>query len=73
MILGDKPFILEVVLSHTICIPVTEMAKFHVAGTWDRFWGCHHLTLLHLAVKLSHVGADVDGLACRLHRSMDYG
>jgi hypothetical protein len=38
-----------------------------MAGAWDDFWGCHHLALLHLAAKLSHVGADVDGLDCRLH------
>jgi hypothetical protein len=38
-----------------------------VAGARDDFWGCHHLALLRLAAKLSHVGGDVDGLAYRLH------
>jgi hypothetical protein len=28
---------------------------------------------LYLDAKPSHVGADVDGLACRLHRPMDCG
>jgi hypothetical protein len=44
-----------------------------VAGAQDSSWGGHCLTLLHLAAKLSLVGADVDGLACRLHRSTDCG
>jgi hypothetical protein len=44
-----------------------------VATTQDDFWGCHRLDLLCLSAKLSHVGADVDGLAGRLHRPMDCG
>jgi hypothetical protein len=34
-------------------------------------WGCHGLVLLRLVTKPSHVGADVDGLACRLYYPMD--
>jgi hypothetical protein len=43
------------------------------AGARDNFWGCHHIALLHLAAKLFHVGADVDGLTHRLHRPTDWG
>jgi hypothetical protein len=43
-----------------------------VANAWDRYWGYHRHALLHLVAKLSHVGVDVDELACRLHRSMNY-
>jgi hypothetical protein len=32
--------------------------------------GATVLVLLYLAAKPSHVGADVDGLACSLHRPM---
>jgi hypothetical protein len=42
-----------------------------VAGARDGFWGGHDLTLLRLAAKISHVRADVDGLACCLHRPID--
>jgi hypothetical protein len=45
----------------------------NVAGARDRFWGCHHLALLRLAVKLSHVWDDVDGITCHLNWPMDYG
>jgi hypothetical protein len=38
-----------------------------VADAWDCFWGRHHLALLRLVAKPSHVGASVDGLACRLY------
>jgi hypothetical protein len=44
-----------------------------VAGTQGGCWGCHHLTLLRLAAKLFHVGADVNGLACHLHQPTDCG
>jgi hypothetical protein len=37
-----------------------------MADAQDGFWGYHHLALLHLEAKLSHVGADVDWLACGL-------
>jgi hypothetical protein len=37
-----------------------------VAGDRDDIWGCHHLALLRLDAKPSHMGVDVDGLACRL-------
>jgi hypothetical protein len=37
------------------------------AHTRDGSWCGRRLTLLRLAAKLSHVGADVDGLAYRLH------
>jgi hypothetical protein len=43
-----------------------------VANAWDGYWGYHRHALLHLVAKLSHVGVDVDELACRLHRSMNY-
>jgi hypothetical protein len=35
--------------------------------------GGYCLVLLRLAAKLSHVGVDVDGLACRLHQPTDCG
>jgi hypothetical protein len=37
-------------------------------GARDGFWGYHHLALLHLVAKISHVGADVDELTYCLHR-----
>jgi hypothetical protein len=37
-----------------------------MATVQDSFWGCHHLALLCLAAKLSHVGVDVDGVCCQL-------
>jgi hypothetical protein len=43
-----------------------------VVGARDDSWGGHCLALHHLAVKLSHVGADVDGLSYRPHWSTDY-
>jgi hypothetical protein len=44
-----------------------------VVGARDGFWCGYRLTLLHLVAKLSHVGADVDGLACCLHCPVDCG
>jgi hypothetical protein len=44
-----------------------------VARVQDDSLHGHRLVLLRLAAKLSHVGADVDGLACCLHRPMDCG
>jgi hypothetical protein len=44
-----------------------------VAGARDSSWSGHHRALLRLAAKLSHVGAIVDGLAFRLHWSMNCG
>jgi hypothetical protein len=44
-----------------------------MAGAREGSWSGHHLALLCLATKLSHVGADVDGLAFRLHRPTDFG
>jgi hypothetical protein len=44
-----------------------------VAGAWDDFWGFHCYALLCLVTKPSHVGADVDGLACHLYRPTNYG
>jgi hypothetical protein len=38
-----------------------------MAGAQDGLSWCHHLSLLLLATKLSHVGYNVDGLAYRLH------
>jgi hypothetical protein len=42
-----------------------------VEGAWDGSWSCH-LAILYLAAKPSHMGANVDGLACSLHRPMVY-
>jgi hypothetical protein len=42
-----------------------------VAGTRDGSWDGYCLALVRLAAKLSHVGANVDGLACRLYRPPD--
>jgi hypothetical protein len=44
-----------------------------VAAARDDSWSGHHLSLLRLAIKLSHVGAEVDGLAYRPHRPTDCG
>jgi hypothetical protein len=44
-----------------------------VASAQDGLWGCHHLALLYLPTKYSHVGADVDRLACHLHCPMICG
>jgi hypothetical protein len=44
-----------------------------MAGARDSSWGGHHHALLFLDAKLSHVGADVDGLAFHLHRPTDFG
>jgi hypothetical protein len=43
-----------------------------VAGAQDGFSWCRYLSLFRLAAKLSHVGGDVDGLAYRLQRPMNY-
>jgi hypothetical protein len=43
------------------------LSSVDVAVTRDDFWGCHRIALLHVNTKLSHVGANVDGLACHLH------
>jgi hypothetical protein len=44
-----------------------------VAGAQDGFWSCHHLALLRLVAKPSHMGADVDGLAYHLHSPTNCG
>jgi hypothetical protein len=44
-----------------------------VADAWDGSWGCLRSTLLYLDAKPSHVGANVDGIDCHLHRPTDYG
>jgi hypothetical protein len=44
-----------------------------VAITQDGSWNGHRFALLRLAAKLFHVGADVDGLAHRLHLPLDCG
>jgi hypothetical protein len=44
-----------------------------VAHAWDGFWGCHHLALLYLVAKPSHVRSDVDELACHLHHPTNCG
>jgi hypothetical protein len=38
-----------------------------MAGVQDSFWRWNRLALIRLAAKLSHVGANLDGLAYRLH------
>jgi hypothetical protein len=48
--------------------PSSWFPGIDVAGAHDGFLGCHHLALLRLVGKLSHVGGDVEGLACRRHR-----
>jgi hypothetical protein len=47
----------------------------HVVGTevddaQDGSWRRCFVTLLYLAAKPAHMGVDVDGLACPLHRLM---
>jgi hypothetical protein len=44
-----------------------------VVGVQDVFWRSCRLALLHLVAKPSHVGVDVDGLACRLRCPTNYG
>jgi hypothetical protein len=44
-----------------------------VASTQDDCWSVHRLSSACLAAKPSHVRADVDGLACRVHQSTPYG
>jgi hypothetical protein len=44
-----------------------------VDGAWDGSWGCLYITLLYLGAKSSHVGVDMDGIACHLHRRTDCG
>jgi hypothetical protein len=43
-----------------------------VAGAQDSSWSSLRLSSVCLATKLSHMGANVDGLACLLHHSMVY-
>jgi hypothetical protein len=43
------------------------------ASARDGYWGCHQLALLRLVAKPSHVGGNVDGLACRLRCPMNCG
>jgi hypothetical protein len=45
----------------------SRLPGFDVASAQDVSWGGHYLTLLSLDAKLSHMGADVDGLAYRPH------
>jgi hypothetical protein len=42
----------------------------NVAGARDGSWSHLCFTWLYLTAKPSYVGADVDGLACFLHRSI---
>jgi hypothetical protein len=39
-----------------------------VDGAWDSSWRRRCFTWLHLDAKSSHMGANVDGVACPLHR-----
>jgi hypothetical protein len=41
-----------------------------VDGAWDGFWRRCFTAWLYLVAKPSHVGVDVDGLACPLHHPM---
>jgi hypothetical protein len=43
-----------------------------VIGARDSSWDFHHLILLRMAAKPSHMGADVDGLDCHLHQPTNY-
>jgi hypothetical protein len=52
---------------HSSWLPDAEMAS-----AWDDSWSHHCFTWLYLAAKPSHVGVDVDGLACLLHHPMVY-
>jgi hypothetical protein len=45
----------------------------NVMGAREGFWDCHWLALVLLVAKPSHMGVDVDGLACRLHRPTTCG
>jgi hypothetical protein len=38
----------------------------------DSSWKCCFMTWLYLATKPFHMGVDVDGLACPLHRPTTY-
>jgi hypothetical protein len=44
-----------------------------MARARDDFWGCRRLALLCLVVKTSHMGVDVDELACHLCCPMNCG
>jgi hypothetical protein len=39
-----------------------------VDGAWDDSWRGHFTVWLYLAAKPFHMGVDMDGLACPLHR-----
>jgi hypothetical protein len=51
----------------------SRLSGVNVAGARDDLWGCHCLAFLRLAAMLSHMGADVDGLAYRLHQPTNGG
>jgi hypothetical protein len=53
--------------------PSSRLPGIVVAGAQDSSWGGHRLALLQLAAKIYQVGADMDGLACRLHQTTNYG
>jgi hypothetical protein len=38
-----------------------------VDGAWDDSWRRHHFAQIYVTAKPSHVGVDVDRLACPLH------
>jgi hypothetical protein len=46
----------------------SQFLGVNVASARDGPWGCLQFTLLYFAAKPTHVGANVDGLACLLHR-----
>jgi hypothetical protein len=45
----------------------SQLLGIDVAGAQEGSWGCLSVTSLYLNAKPSHVGADVDELACHLH------
>jgi hypothetical protein len=51
----------------------SRLTGVDVAGDRDDIWGCHHLALLRLFAKPSHMGVDLEGLACHLCYRMNYG
>jgi hypothetical protein len=53
--------------------PSSWLSGDDVAGAWDDFWSCYCLALLRLVANQSHMGANVDELAYRPYRPMNYG
>jgi hypothetical protein len=49
----------------------SRLSDVDVADAQDGSWGCLCFALVYLDAKPSHVGLDMDGLACPLHRPTD--